>query len=452
MEDNVNDKVEEPKRKPGWYNNFLWWCAGANRDVLRQCPTEWAKYAGMGGTILSTACMAALSGGYAISTVFDSTIIAILFGFFWGFVIIFNLDRLIVNTMYSDGKVTISIKEFFSGLPRILLAILLGFVISTPLELKIYEKSINTKIKELKKEKLEELLSDDESKLEELIVRKDQILSRDIVDLAAGGAGEAYNLNSQELSKLQAKYNELMSKINNLVTQRRHVSQIDEPNRYNKLTSQIHSLSIQRNTLRPKIVKLQIEIAGNNKEYRDAVNQNASQKNKDLETINEEISEIKKKKDDAEKVYEPQLNDEFDGFQGRMMAYNSLKEDSSTWWAAFFISLLFITIECAPTFMRMMVADGSYEEILEAEKHKIKVLAEKRISDLNDEINTEVQISTEKNRQRLEAEVLANKELMERITKTQAELLQTAIDKWREEELAKINENPSAYIKSNNNG
>lgn len=47
---------------------------------------------------------------------------------------------------------------------------------------------------------------------------------------------------------------------------------------------------------------------------------------------------------------------------------------------------------------------------------------------------------------------MANKELMERITKTQAELLQTAIDKWREEELAKINENPSAYIKSNNNG
>lgn len=61
-----------------------------------------------------------------------------------------------------------------------------------------------------------------------------------------------------------------------------------------------------------------------------------------------------------------------------------------------------------------------------------------------------MQISTEKNKERLEAEVLANKELMEKIAKTQAELLQTAIDKWREEELAKINENPSAYIKTNN--
>jgi hypothetical protein len=81
--------------------------------------------------------------------------------------------------------------------------------------------------------------------------------------------------------------------------------------------------------------------------------------------------------------------------------------------------------------------------------HRVRVLADKRISDLNDEINTEVQISTKKNKERLEAEVLANKELMERIAKTQAELLQTAIDKWREEELAKINENPSAYIKVN---
>jgi hypothetical protein len=77
-------------------------------------------------------------------------------------------------------------------------------------------------------------------------------------------------------------------------------------------------------------------------------------------------------------------------------------------------------------------------------------MSDKRISDLNDNINTEIQISTEKNRQRLEAEVLANKELMEKIATTQAELLNTAIEKWREEELVKINENPSAYIKTNN--
>ena len=54
-----------------------------------------------------------------------------------------------------------------------------------------------------------------------------------------------------------------------------------------------------------------------------------------------------------------------------------------------------------------------------------------------------------KNKQRIEAEVIANKELMEKLAKTQAELLQTAIDAWREEELAKIRANPSNYIRTN---
>ena len=39
----------------GWLNEFMWICAGANRRVLRQCPTDYAKYAGIGGTILFTA-------------------------------------------------------------------------------------------------------------------------------------------------------------------------------------------------------------------------------------------------------------------------------------------------------------------------------------------------------------------------------------------------------------
>lgn len=42
------------------------------------------------------------------------------------------------------------------------------------------------------------------------------------------------------------------------------------------------------------------------------------------------------------------------------------------------------------------------------------------------------------------------KQMMEKIAKTQTELLQTAIDKWREEELAKIEKDPSAYIKTTN--
>jgi hypothetical protein len=450
MEEKKSIIETEFVERSNWYNEFLWWCAGANKKILRQCPTEYAKYAGMGGTIFSTACMAALSGGYAISTVFDNTLVAVLFGLFWGFVIIFNLDRLIVNTMYSDGKVTISFKEFFSGLPRIIMAVFLGIVISTPLELKIYEKSINTEIKSLKQKKLKELLADDEAKLENYRVRQEQIRSRGVVDAVVESAGNAYNEANKELNKLRTQYNHLSSKISQLVSRRSYVSQVENPNQYNKLTNEIHKLEVKRNELTPRISELATQIAKEDKTYRTELENNKKQVNSELAAINSDIDELKLKLANAEKEYEPQLKDEFDGFQGRMMAYGSLKENNSTWWAAFFISLLFIIIECAPTFMRMMVADGSYDKILEAEKHRFSVLADKRISDLNDMVNTEVQISTAKNKERLETEVKANKELLEKLAKTQAELLQTAIEKWREEELAKINKNPSAYIQTTN--
>jgi len=42
-------------KKCGFINEFLWTCAGVNKAVLRQCPSDYAKYAGIGGTILFTA-------------------------------------------------------------------------------------------------------------------------------------------------------------------------------------------------------------------------------------------------------------------------------------------------------------------------------------------------------------------------------------------------------------
>lgn len=410
MEEN-NRQFIETEREAGWYNNFLWWCAGVNRDVLKQCPTEWAKYAGMGGTIFSTACMAALSGGYAISTVFDDTIVSVLFGLFWGFVIIFNLDRLIVNTMYSDGEVTISWKEFKSGLPRILLAIFLGVVISTPLEMKIFEDRINSRLV------YDNLERTKESSQKAQEGKKYQIDRRNLLEEEKRDIIKRLAAANQEL-KEEGEGVALSGKVGHGPIYE------DKKNNRDAIQKELEDWETTHKTELENITA-QIQL-------------NDSITGADIEQGNKEK-----------------------GFCVRYEAFSNLTsinlhfkpkffiEVPKLFWVSLFITLLFVSIECAPTFMRMMVADGSYEKLLEAEKHKIRVLADKRISDLNDEINTEVQISTEKNRQRLEAEVLANKELMEKIAKTQAELLQTAIDKWREEELAKINENPSAYIKTN---
>lgn len=152
------------KNWAGWFKEFSWWCAGADRGLLRMCPSDHSKYTGIGTVILFTALMAWFSSYMAMRLVFNvetngvgANIAAIGFASFWALMIFF-LDRFITNTMYSDGNVTISKKEFVGGLPRILIAIFLGIVISAPLELEIFHNEINNMIfNDLKNENHKEI-------------------------------------------------------------------------------------------------------------------------------------------------------------------------------------------------------------------------------------------------------------------------------------------------------
>lgn len=386
-------------KQAGWLNEFLWICAGANRKVLRQCPTEYAKYAGIGGTILFTALMAMLSGGYALYTVFNDNWMAVGFGIFWG-LLIFNLDRFIVNTMYSDGKVTISWQEFYSGLPRIIMAIFLGMVISTPLEMKIFEDRINSQLVKDNIRRTNDTRAEAEKGNRTLINR------RDILENERNAISKRLAAANKEL-KEEGEGSALSGK------------------------------------------------AGHGPIYADKeANRNAIQKEltdwdnahkTELEDIKKQISE------NSNRIgIDIVKGNEENGFCVRYEAFANIKAaNASLEIVSIVIMLLFIIIETAPTFFKMMIASGPYDDLLRAEMHRVRVLSDKRISDINDEINTEVQISTQKNKKRLEAEVLANKKLMEQIANAQADLLQTAIEKWREQELIKIAEDPSVYIKTN---
>lgn len=121
---------------------FFWQCAGANKSILNNCPSESSKYVGIGATIFFTGTFAALAGGYALFTIFDSYWIAALFGIVWG-LMIFNLDRFIVSSMRKNGEPR---QEWLSAIPRIVLAIIISIVIAKPLELKIFEKEVEAEI------------------------------------------------------------------------------------------------------------------------------------------------------------------------------------------------------------------------------------------------------------------------------------------------------------------
>lgn len=122
------------------YEKKLWWCAGADIDLLEQSyASDRHKFTAIGASILLTTACAILSGGYAFYVIFKSFPMALLLGFFWG-LIIFNLDRSMILAFHKEKVVTFEQMAIVAS--RIFVAVLIAVVIAKPLELKIFEKPI----------------------------------------------------------------------------------------------------------------------------------------------------------------------------------------------------------------------------------------------------------------------------------------------------------------------
>ena len=123
------------------YKSFFLLCSGVDKNLLEGCSEgEQTKFVGIGATVFFTAVMAFIASAYALFTVFDNVYPALIFGIVWG-LLIFNLDRFIVSTIRKRDRFG---SELLQATPRIILAIIIAIVISKPLEIKIFEKEINT--------------------------------------------------------------------------------------------------------------------------------------------------------------------------------------------------------------------------------------------------------------------------------------------------------------------
>jgi len=75
----------------------------------------------------------------------------VLFGIAWG-LIIFNLDRFIVSsTGKGDGTDSMTWPEWKQSFPRIIIALILGFAISAPLEIRILKSEIDNELDKFQK-------------------------------------------------------------------------------------------------------------------------------------------------------------------------------------------------------------------------------------------------------------------------------------------------------------
>lgn len=312
---------------------FFWFCSGVHQSTLQKHPTEHNKYVGIGATIFFTGLFAALSGGYAMYFVFKgdtaAVFFSVFFGLLWGLAI-FNMDRYIVASINKNSS---SGKQIAQATPRILLAIMIGMVISRPLELKIFDKEIKERLKV-------SYLNNQRSKIDTL--------------------NKAFT----------NKYTIELNKLDESKTQRDSLASGIKADRQ----------------------KLNFEVFGTKTEetsgvmgygpYAKRKEEELRQRQQNLDSLNADVRRLEgfvdnRKQFDgllSERLYTGKQLDSLTslaGFADRNWALGQLSfntdgsRDTTTALAVTFIGLLFIFFECLPVFVKMMSARGPYDRSVE---------------------------------------------------------------------------------------
>lgn len=401
---------------------FFLWSSGANLEILNQVPTEKSKYFGIGGTIIFTALMASFAGGYAFYTAFKNTLLSIPFGIFWG-CLIFNLDRYIVASFgVGDGKKTISKQELIEAAPRLAMAIVLGFVISTPLELKLFEKEINAKI------------------------------DADISVVKTGIVNNAAN-DPQIISFKTEKFKleKDISTRQTIIDKKKTFWEQSDKDKNDEWNTGKFSGKIGKGgyfeDLKKKADNAEVDYHKKEQEFND-LNSKSYER---IRQIDNNIS-IREEELRSDVANQQTIQSQNDGLLARLSALSAL---TSKEWTLLFskwlITILFIFIEIAPILFKMMTERGPYDDIVDRMKYETKVRQLELQSNLNQEINTAVKIHTQKFEEKLNSELQSNKDIIAAISAAQKEIAIVAINKWKDEQINKLESSDLSKIILSNN-
>ena len=295
--------------------SFFITCSGVDTQLLQDCSEgEQTKYVGIGATVFFTAVMAFIASSYALFTVFDSIYPALLFGLVWG-LLIFNLDRFIVSTIRKRDSFG---SEFLQATPRIVLAVIIAIVISKPLEIKIFEKEINTV----------------------LLKEKNAMALKNKKDIATYFKTDL-DKNKSEIDGLKKEITSKEKEVNTLYET--YITEAEGTKGTLKLG--------KGPVFKEKIAKHDLA-----KKELDTLQKNNLAKIALLEKSGKTIqTDLDKKVSETQPII-----DGFDGLMARINALNKLP-----WLPSFFIMLLFLAIETSPIIAKLLSPKGEYDFKLE---------------------------------------------------------------------------------------
>lgn len=371
------DSFGEPRKKKE--GNFLWWCSGAHSSLLKDFPSEQTKYAGLGGVILATFVLAALSAGYAIHTVFDSWLWTISFALIWG-LIIFNFDRFLVSTMRKYG--VSRRKQMWMAAPRLLLAILIGITLARPLEMKIFEKEINVKMQE---------------NLHKKIQLNDSLLAIEAQNQLATATSER-----ERLTTRKQNIEDTLRMLQNAYVQEADGTGGSMQRGIRDLTALKQNAYLEaRTTFQPELL---------------AINQSIGSQDSILASTR---SSMEEKRIAYEQVATANM-----GFLERNKALSDLTaEESSVFWTVLLVSLLIIMIEVGPVLSKLIMPVGPYDIALAREELL-------RMAKDENEIRKDKELEFQKKKVFYQKQKEMSQALVQKLTELQQKNIDKELEKW----------------------
>ncbi len=339
--------------------------SGAREEILELCPTERLKFQSLGWAILITSGIATMSMWFALTSVLGlNPFLAFPIAVLWGLVIM-GIDRWLVTSMPLDGS-----RKWAIALPRVVLAVLLGTLISTPLVLRIFQSEINTQVSVIRQQQASAFLAEQQNSTvhQQVTYWTGQVAGLEKVVDSKGAATvnpstdpQVQALTRQRTSELalEQKYYQqwqcqLYGGAGCTVKGNGPLAKASQ-NSYQQAVTQVGTLTSQ-------IQQRESQLSGNSaatdqSRYEQAVSA--------LPGAQAQLSNARAQENTLRNTFEAR-NNSTNGLLIRLEALDQLSGTNVTLnGARLLIFLLFLVIECLPVTVKLLQKPGNYEKILD---------------------------------------------------------------------------------------
>ena len=414
---------------------FLISLTGADRRLLEaHASHDVAKYAGVGGAVLTTAVFAVLSSTFALQMALDAPLpLALLFGLAWGLAIL-NLDRWLVAANARQSRWW---QNVLVALPRVLMALVIGVVMSTPFVLRLFQAEIDQELVLMQQQAQAQFEQDlrEDPRFADLPERKAEIVALQ-ESIASGTADDVVLAHpevrdaSERLDAVAAEHDAAEQAVACEKEGSCGSGRAGAGPAYEEKLQRRDRLAAERATLMEALATLTERVRAE-AEVEGTARRAAEQER--LTALQQEVQDAERARD-QEVAAQAATSRSADGLLARIEALERVSKKNETLHLAHLVLLVFLTtIECLPVLVKLFQSFGKptrYEVLVQQEDFEVLEARRQSLQRTADEREIDDALQLDKKEFQARADLEAEAELARRSNEARLRLATIMLQRW----------------------